>query len=70
MGLGILWNIASAVLPFIMFSSMPPTPANVSDETRNNFELIKNVMITFSILMTILFACLFGWMDHKALDFS
>jgi cytochrome bd-type quinol oxidase subunit 2 len=68
MGLGILWNIAGAVLPFIMFSSMPPMPAHVSDETRNNFELIKNIMMVFSILMTILFACLFGWIIKRLIS--
>ena len=68
MGLGILWNVASAALPFIMFSSMPPMPAHVPEETRNNFELIKNVMMVFSILMTILFACLFGWIIKRLIS--
>ena len=66
--LGVLWNLAGAVIPYFMFSSFPPIPEGVPGEFRDNFELIAKIMMGFMVVMAIAFAALFGWIVKRLLS--
>ena len=68
MGLGILWNIAGMILPFIMYSSMSPMPSHTPADIRDNFELMRKVMTAFAVLMALAFTGLFGWIMKRLMS--
>jgi hypothetical protein len=68
MGLGILWNLASVVLPFFMFSSIPPMPEHTPSDFRDNFDLMWKVMTAFTVVMALAFAGLFVWIIKRLIS--
>ena len=65
MGLGILWNIGGVVFNAVFFSSMVPVEAREMDE---GFEIVRAIMLGFSVLMALVFSALFGWIMAKLLS--
>jgi NADH:ubiquinone oxidoreductase subunit 6 (subunit J) len=64
MGLGVLWNVAGAVLPFFMFSSFT-MPDGAPADVREQQELVVKVMMAFSIGMAVAFGALFIWIIKR-----
>jgi hypothetical protein len=63
---GILWNVASVVLPFYMFSSFqPPMPERTPADFRDSFDLMWKVMTAFTVLIAVVFAGLFAWIIKR-----
>jgi hypothetical protein len=65
MGIAILWNLASLAMPLLMTSLMPEMGGKAPEEFMNNFKLMWNIMIGFSVLMALAFAALFGWIIKR-----
>lgn len=67
MGFGILWNVASVVLTYLMFSAMP-YPDSTPTEFREQHELMTNIMSVVTVLMAVGFTALFGWIIKRLLS--
>ena len=65
MGFGILWNLAGLAVPFLVFSSLTPTPDGAPGEFRDHVEILVKVMIGFGIVIAIAFSVLFGWIIKR-----
>jgi len=65
MALGVLWNLAGMVLPFFIFSSMPPVADDTPPEFRASFDLMMNIMTAFTVVIGLAFAGLFAWIIKK-----
>ena len=68
MALGVLWNLAGAVIPFFMFSSFPPIPESAPGDFRDSFELMTKIMMGFMVVLAVVFAALFGWIVKRLLS--
>jgi MFS family permease len=68
MALGILWNVGGMVMPYFVFSSMPPMPDHVPSDFRDGFDIFFKVMMVFTVLIGIAFACLFGWIIKRLMS--
>ena len=64
MGLGVVWNVIGAVLPFFMFSSFT-MPDGAPADVREQQELVLKVMMAFSIGMAVAFGALFIWIIKR-----
>jgi len=65
MALGILWNLASLAMPFLMDSMMAEIPAPPQSDFHDNFKLMWNIMIVFTVVMCLAFAGLFAWVIKR-----
>lgn len=65
MALGVVWNLGGLAMPFMMSSMMPEMPAHPHSDFQDNFELMWNVMIGFSVLIGLVFAGLFAWVIKR-----
>lgn len=64
MVLGILWNVASFAMPYLMggWMTMPEhTPPGFADQ----FDLMWKIMTVFSVLMGVAFIALFAWIIKR-----
>lgn len=59
--LGVVGNLAGAVLPYWIVSLMPPLDASMPAEMRQGFDLFLKAIIAVMIIISITFAVLFGW---------
>ena len=64
MAVGILWNLGSLAMPFLMTSWMP-APEHAPPEFLEVFDLVWKIMMAVSILMGLAFAALFGWIIKR-----
>jgi uncharacterized membrane protein (DUF2068 family) len=67
MSFGILWNIGSVVLTFVMFSSMP-IPENAPADFREQHALLSNIMTVATTVMAVAFTALFVWIIKRLLS--
>jgi hypothetical protein len=67
MALGIVWNLASLAMPFLMSSMMPEMPAPAHSDFHDNFKLMWNIMMGFTVVMCLAFAALFAWIIKRLL---
>ena len=65
MALGVVWNLGSLVMPFIMTSLVPDIPAHAQSDFHDNFKLMWNIMIGFTIVIGLAFAALFAWIIKR-----
>ena len=68
MALGVLGNLAGAVVPFFMFSSFPSIPETAPGDFAENFGLMMKIMTGFMVMIAIVFAALFGWIMKRLLS--
>jgi len=68
MVLGVLWNLAGVFIPYFMFSSFPPIPETAPRDLHDNFQLMTNIMMGFTIVIAIVFAVLFGWIAKRLMS--
>jgi hypothetical protein len=61
MGLGVLWNLGSLAIPFVMPSFGLEPPPGPDDAFAENFKLMWNIMIGFTVVVGLAFAGLFAW---------
>lgn len=61
LALGIIWNLAGLIIPFVIFPSFPPIPANAPAGFGDSFETMTKVMMGFMVVITIVFSVLFAW---------
>lgn len=64
-GLGILYNIASALMPLLIFPSIPEAPQGAPPDIQGNFELMTEIMTGFIIAISTAFVALFGWIMKR-----
>jgi NADH:ubiquinone oxidoreductase subunit 6 (subunit J) len=64
MGVGVLWNVAGVVLPFLIFSSFT-MPEGAPADFRGQHDLMMKVMTAFTILIAVAFAGLFVWIIKR-----
>jgi len=65
LALGILWNAAGVVLPYFIFSSMPPMADNTPPDFAANFDLMWKLITVITTIVALAFAGLFGWLIRK-----
>jgi hypothetical protein len=65
MGLGIVWNLGSLAMPFVMSSVMDQMPAPAPSDFQDNFRVIWNIMMFISIVICLALAVLFGWIIKR-----
>ena len=65
MVIGALSNLAGAVVPFFMFSSLTAIPQNAPGELREGFQLMAGIMTGFMVVAGIVFAALFAWVAKR-----
>lgn len=65
MALGVVWNLAGIAMPFVMTSLIPEIPAHAQSGFDDNFKLMMNIMIGFSVVVGLLFAALFAWVIKR-----
>lgn len=68
MALGVVWNLAGLAMPFLMSSMMPEMPAHPNSDFQDNFKLMWNIMIGFSVLVGLVFAVLFAWVIKRLIS--
>jgi hypothetical protein len=68
LGLGVLWNLGSIAIPFLMPSpglELPPGPDAAFAE---NFKLMWNIMLGVTVVMGLAFAGLFAWLIKRLMS--
>lgn len=65
MGVGIVWNLVSLSMILAMSSMIPDMPAQAESGAHGNFELARNVMIGFNVVMVLAFSGLFAWIIKR-----
>lgn len=65
MALGVVWNLASLAMPFLMSSLVPDMPPQAPSDFHANFKLMWNIMIGFTIVIGLVFAVLFAWIIRR-----
>jgi hypothetical protein len=65
MALGVAWNLGSLAVPFLMSSLIPQMPNPPHPDFHDNFKLMWNIMMGFSIVMGLAFAALLGWIIKR-----
>jgi hypothetical protein len=68
MALGVAWNLAGLAMPFYMSDLFPEVPAHAPPGAFENFKLVWNIMIGFSVLMCLVFAALFAWVIKRLMS--
>jgi len=68
MGTGIVWNLASLAMPFLISAAIPPMPADSPAGFTENFDLVWKVMIVLTGLMAIGFSAVLGWIIKRLLS--
>ena len=61
LAVGILWNLAGLIIPFVIFPSFPPVPANAPAGFDASFATMAKIMTGFAVVISIVFAALFAW---------
>lgn len=64
---GVVWNLASLAMPFVMTSMIPEMPAHAQSDFHDNFKLMWNIMIGFTVVIGLAFAALFAWVIKRLL---
>jgi len=67
MTFGVIWNLAGLGMPFFMSDMFPEVPGHVPPGFHDNFKLVWNILIGFSVLMCLVFAGLFVWVVKRLL---
>jgi hypothetical protein len=65
MALGVVWNLASLAIPFMMTSLIPEVPAHAQSDFHDNFKVMWNIMIGFTVVIGLAFAALFVWIIKR-----
>ena len=65
MAIGALSNLAGAIVPFFMFSSVPAIPPDAPSEFREGFQLMAGIMTGFVAVTGIVFFALFAWVAKR-----
>lgn len=65
MALAVVWNLASLAMPFIMTSLIPDVPVHAQSDFHDNFKLMWNIMIGFTVVIGLGFAALFAWIIKR-----
>jgi hypothetical protein len=65
MGLGALWNLASLPMAYYMTSLAAEFPTQTPDGFHDNFKLMWNIMLAFTVLISLAFAALFAWIIKR-----
>lgn len=68
MALAAVAHLASAAVPFFMFSSFSPVPENAPADLRENAELVVKIVMGFTVVLSIVLAALFGWFVKRLLS--
>jgi len=65
MTVGIVWNLSSLAMPFVMSSVMSGMPTAAPSDIHDNFMLMWNIMMIVSIVICLAFAALFAWIIKR-----
>lgn len=65
MAAGVAWNLAALAMPFYMSDLFPEVPGHAPPGFHDNFKLVWNIMIGFSVVMCLVFAGLFAWVVKR-----
>ena len=65
MGLGILWNLSSLALPFVMSSLIPEIPAHAPPDFQNGFKVMWTIMTVFSVIIGLAIAAVLAWIIKR-----
>lgn len=68
MVLGIVWNLCSIAMPFLMSTMIPTMPENSPTDFADQFDLIWKVMTVVTIAIALAFSVLFVWVIKKLLS--
>jgi hypothetical protein len=61
MAVGIIWNVAGAIVQFMVLRAMPMLPPNAPADFRDLFESMMSSMKIFSVIFALGFCLLYGW---------
>jgi hypothetical protein len=65
MALGIVWNLASLAMPFMMTSMFPEMPAHPQPDFQDNFRLMWNIMLGFMVVIGLAVTALLAWIIKR-----
>jgi hypothetical protein len=68
MALGILWNMASFIFQFVMFSTMSNMPSNTPPDFQAQFNAFSMAIAVFSGLIVLAISILFGWIIKRLIS--
>jgi len=65
MALGVISNLASLAMPFVMPSLLPEIPGQTQPDFHDDFELLWTITIGVTIVVGLVFAALFAWVIKR-----
>jgi len=61
MAVGIIWNVASPIVRFVLLRGIAMLPPDAPADFRNLFEAMMSSMQIFSVIFGLGFCLLYGW---------
>jgi hypothetical protein len=68
MAFGVAWNLAGLATPLYMNAFIPEIPGHAPPGIEDNFKLVLNILVGFTVVMCLVFAGLFAWVVKRLMS--